>query len=142
MLKGIPPILSPELLYILAGMGHGDEIVLADANFPAESMNDTVVRADGHGIPELLAAILLFLPLDQYVEKSAFLMEKVPGDAVETPVWDEYRKIVREAEPDFSDFGTLERFAFYERSKESYAVVASGERALYGNLILKKGVVS
>jgi L-fucose mutarotase len=140
MLKNIPAIISPELMYTLMQMGHGDELVLADGNFPAEAMGQRVVRADGHGVPELLEAILKFFPLDWFVEKPAFLMQA--GKGAETPViWDEFRKIVRAAEPEFKDFALVERFAFYEQSKKAYAIVASGEKAIYANIILKKGVV-
>jgi L-fucose mutarotase len=141
MLKNISSILSPELLYVLAQMGHGDEIVFGDANFPAESMNDLVIRADGHGIPELLEAVLTLFPLDQYSEKPAGLMQKVPGDPVETPVWETYRTIIEKEERDFGGFEMIERFAFYERAAKAYAVVATGERSLYGNLSLIKGVI-
>ncbi len=141
MLKNISSILSPELLYVLAQMGHGDEIVFGDANFPAESMNDLVIRADGHGIPELLEAVLTLLPLDQYSEKPAGLMQKVPGDPVETPVWETYRTIIDKEEQNFGGFEMIERFAFYERAEKAYAVVATGERSLYGNLLLIKGVI-
>lgn len=141
MLKGIPSLLSPELLKVLSEMGHGDEIVFADANFPSASLAQRLIRADGHTIPELLAATLELLPLNRYLTHPAMLMEVVPGDPVETPVWDIYRKLVHEAEGDDIQFAELERFDFYERSKKAYAVVATGEKALYGNLILSKGVI-
>lgn len=141
MLKNISPLLSPELIYLLAQMGHGDEIVFGDANFPAESMNKLVVRADGHGIPELLTAVLALLPLDQYSQRPAGLMEKVPGDPAETPVWERYREIIEGQEAEFGGFEMIERFAFYERAKKAFAVVATGERSLYGNLLLIKGVI-
>lgn len=142
MLKGISALLSPELLKILSEMGHGDEIVFADGNFPSASLAKRLVRADGHGIPELLQAALELLPLNRYVEYPVMLMQVVPGDPVETPVWDVYRKIVHETEGEDIKFTELERFEFYERAKKAYAVVATGERALYGNLILSKGVIS
>jgi L-fucose mutarotase len=142
MLKGIPKILSPELLKILAEMGHGDELVLGDANFPAQSHGRICVRADCHGVPELLDAILRLYPLDGYVDAPVALMEMVPGDPVGKPaVWDVYRKIVEKYAPDTA-FEQVERFAFYERAKQAYAVVATGEEALYANLILKKGVIT
>lgn len=141
MLKGIPAILSPELLKVLMEMGHSDEIVLADGNFPAASHARRLIRCDGHGIPEVLDAILRLFPLDQYVEKPAGLMAVMPGDRTETPIWDEYRGIVREREGLDDAFEEIERFAFYERAKGAYAVIATGESALYANLILKKGVV-
>ena len=141
MLKGIPSIIPPELLKILMEMGHGDEIVISDGNFPAASIAQRLVRCDGHGIPEILDAVLKFFPLDPYVEAPVMLMQVVPGDPVETPIWDIYKEIVKKHEPENNKFENIERFAFYERAKKAYAVVATGERALYANIILKKGVV-
>ncbi|MHA6483583.1 L-fucose mutarotase [Paenibacillus sp. strain BS8-2] len=141
MLKGVPPIISPELLKVLMEMGHSDEIVLADGNFPAASHAQRLVRCDGHGITELLDAILQLFPLDQYVEQPAGLMAVMPGDKTETPIWEAYRSIVQQREGLDDAFEEIERFAFYERAKRAYAVVATGESALYANLILKKGVV-
>lgn len=141
MLKTIPTILSPDLLKTLMEMGHGDEIVIADGNFPAASIAQRLVRADGHGVPEVLEAILKLFPLDIYVEKPVALMQKVPGDTVETPIWEEYRNILKASGEKFEDFDSVERFAFYERARKAYAVVATGESALYANIILKKGVV-
>jgi L-fucose mutarotase len=141
MLKGISKLISPELLKILMEMGHADEIVIADGNFPAASHAQRLVRADGHGIPELLDAILKLFPLDPYVDKPVSLMQVVPGDTVETPIWVTYGEII-EARTGFSaPFEEVERFAFYERAKKAYAIVATGEGALYANLILKKGVI-
>ena len=137
MLKGIPSILSPELLKIMMEMGHGDEIVIADGNFPGQSINERCVRCDGHGVPELLEAILKLFPLDTY-QKPVYLMEKVPGDKVSTPIWDVYKKIIGQYTDDSIE--QIERFAFYERAKRAYAVVMTGEKALYANIILKKGV--
>lgn len=142
MLIGIPPILPPELLKVLAEMGHGDEIVLADGNFPAASHAQRLIRCDGHGVPEILDAILRLFPLDQYVEKPAALMQVVPGDPVETPIWDRYREIVAERAGLSDPFEQVERFAFYERARRAYAIVATSESALYANLILKKGVIT
>ncbi len=141
MLKGIPPIISPELLMVLMEMGHGDEIVLADGNFPAASMAQRLLRADGHGVPELLEAVLKFFPLDIYVENPVALMAVVPGDDVKPTIWDRYRKIITASGEKFSDFEFVERFDFYERAQDAYAVVATGEKALYANVILKKGVL-
>ena len=141
MLKGIPKIISPELLKVLMEMGHGDEIVISDGNFPAAAYANILVRADGHNVPELLDAILKFFPLDPYVETPVALMQVVPGDTVKTPIWEEYRTIVKKHDPNFKDFESVERFAFYERAKKAFAVVSSGESALYANIILKKGVV-
>ena len=145
MLKGIPKIISPELLKVLCEMGHSDRIVLADGNFPSESMgkNAKVIRADGHGTCELLEAILKVFPLDTYVKEPVKLMEVMPGDTVETPIWDEYKKIVTQVgERDESAIGTVERFAFYEEAKNAYAIIATGESALYANVMLQKGVVT
>ncbi|PUA38457.1 L-fucose mutarotase [Paenibacillus elgii] len=141
MLKGIPSILSPELFKIMMEMGHGDELVLADANFPAASHAERLVRCDGHGVPELLEAILTFFPLDAYAEHSVALMAVVPGDPVKPVIWDEYRTIVKKHAPEAAEPAFVERFAFYERAKQAYAVVATGEGALYANIVLKKGVV-
>lgn len=141
MLKGIPSILPPELLKILMEMGHGDELVIADGNFPGAAIAQRLIRCDGHGVPELLDAILKLYPLDPYVEAPVALMQVVPGDKVETPIWDVYRKIVIAHEPKNNKIENIERFAFYERAKKAYAVVATGEKALYANIILKKGVV-
>lgn len=144
MLKGISPILSPELLMVLCEMGHSDRIVISDGNFPAESMGKDaiVIRCDGHGVPELLDAILQLFPLDTYVEKPVSLMEVVPGDPVETPIWDVYKDIIQKHDPRGGNaVGYIERFAFYEEAKKVYAIVATGEKALYANIMLQKGVV-
>ena len=124
-------------------MGHGDEIVLADGNFPAESMGKDaiVVRADGHGVAELLDAVLALVPLDQYAEQPAALMEVVPGDPCVPVIWDEYKALLDAHGEDSQRIQMLERFAFYERAKKAYAVVATGETAIYANILLKKGVV-
>ncbi|WP_026695334.1 RbsD/FucU family protein [Peribacillus kribbensis] len=141
MLKGIPSILSPELMKILMEMGHGDELVLADGNFPASSCAKRLIRADGHDIPELLHAILTFLPLDQYVKKPAALMEVVPGDPEKPDIWGTYSSIMEVHHEGFRGFEMVERFAFYDRARNAYAVIASSEKSLYANIILKKGVV-
>lgn len=144
MLKGIPMILSPELLKVLCEMGHSDKIVIADGNFPAESMGKKckVIRCDGHGIPELLDAILKVFPLDTYVETPVNLMEVMKNDNVETPIWDEYKNIIKNNDSrGVNIISTIERFRFYEEAKESYAIIATGEKALYANIILQKGVV-
>jgi L-fucose mutarotase len=140
MLKGIPSILSPELLKILMEMGHGDEIVIADGNFPAASIATRLVRSDGNMVPELLEAILTFFPLDKYAPKPVALMSLVPGETYKPEIWDTYRSICSKKEF-FSDFESVERFAFYERAKKAYAVIATSETALYANIILKKVVV-
>jgi len=139
MLKGIPSIISPELLKILMEMGHGDEIVIGDGNFPGASIGKQCVRCDGHTATELLDAILKLFPLDTY-QKPVYLMQKVPGDTVETPIWDEYAKIIAPYTDEKPE--QIERFAFYERAENAYAVVMTGEKALYANVILKKGVVT
>ncbi len=142
MLKGIPNILSPELLKILMEMGHGDRIVIGDGNFPHASIakDSILVRMDGHGVCDILDAILTLFPLDPYVEEPVNLMQVVPGDDVETPIWDEYAKIVEKHEPG-AKIGQIERFQFYEEAKKAYAVVSTGETALYANIMLQKGVV-
>ena len=141
MLKGIPKIISPELIKVLMEMGHGDEIVISDGNFPAAECAKRLIRADGHNVPEILDAILQLFPLDPYVENPVALMAVVPGDTVKTPIWEVYRAIVRKYDSKFRDFENVERFQFYERAKKAFAVVATGESALYANIILKKGVV-
>ncbi len=143
MLKGVPAILSPQLLKVLCEMGHGDEIVIADGNFPAESMGKdaVVIRADGHGVPEILDAVLKMIPLDQYVETPAALMEVVPGDDCVPVIWEQYRALLEENVEDPAHIEMMERFAFYERAKKAYAIVATGESAIYANILLKKGVV-
>ena len=141
MLKGIPPILSPELLKILQEMGHGDEIVIADGNFPAASVAQRLVRCDGHGVPPLLEAVVKLFPLDTFVERPVALMAVVPGDSTKPTIWEEYRSILQACGEKFNDFEMVERFAFYERAKKAYAVVATSEKALYANIILKKGVL-
>uniref|UniRef100_A0A5F5PJV6 Fucose mutarotase n=3 Tax=Equus TaxID=9789 RepID=A0A5F5PJV6_HORSE len=147
VLKGVPALLSPELLFALARMGHGDEIVLADVNFPTSSIcrcGPEEIRADGLGIPQLLEAVLKLLPLDTYVESPAAVMELEPSDwerGLQTPVWRSYESILFMAGCT-STLAKIERFEFYERAKKAFAVVATGETALYGNLILKKGVLA
>ncbi len=141
MLKNIPKILSPEMVKTLMEMGHGDEIVIADGNFPAETYGKRVVRCDGHGVPELLDAIMQLFPLDTYTDKPVMLMEVVKGDPVVPTIWDEYKDIINKYEPENCKIEMIERFAFYERAKTAYAVVATGEEAIYANIILKKGVV-
>eukprot|EP00047_Mylnosiga_fluctuans_P005128 m.238601 g.238601 ORF g.238601 m.238601 type:complete len:151 (+) comp13326_c0_seq1:32-484(+) len=144
VLKGIPAILSPELLCVLAQMGHGDEIVLADANFPSASVakQATLIRADGHQALPMLKAILQLLPLDQYVPSPAFIMRKEPSDKdLPVPIVSQFQAIVSEAHGKQVELEEIERMQFYERAKTAFAVVATGETALYGNIILKKGVI-
>ncbi len=139
MLKNIPSIISPELLKTLMEMGHGDELVIGDGNFPSASIAQRLVRADGHGVPELLDAVLRLMPLDTFVAAPVALMDN--GDAQNRPeIWEKYESIVKNREGE-KEFELVERFAFYERAKRAYAVVATGETVIYANIILKKGVV-
>ena len=145
MLKGISPLISPELLKSLCEMGHGDELVIADGNFPSESVgkNAVVVRADGHGTAEILDAVLKLIPLDTYTEKPVALMEVVKGDSCPAPeIWKTYEKLLSKHEPENHDTEMMERFAFYERAKGAYLIIATGETAIYANILLKKGVVT
>ena len=136
MLNNIPPILSPELLKVLCEMGHGDRICIGDGNFPGVSMakpnNCVFLRADGHGVPELLDAILQVIPLDEYVEHPVMIMQVAEKDkGLEVPIWDEYKKIV----------ASYERFEFYDEARKTYCILQSGETAIYANIILQKGVI-
>ena len=140
MLTGISPLLSPELLATLYRMGHGDEIVLADAHFPGESCNDCVLRADGLRIAELLDAILPLFALDSYVENPVFMMAAVPGDMLDPVVEQSYRKVIDQHGPAALPIKRVERFAFYDQARKAFAVVMTGDTAKYGNIILKKGV--
>lgn len=140
MLKNIPKIISPELMKNLMEMGHGDEIVIADGNFPCKSCNTNIIRCDGHGVPELLEAVLQFFPLDAYTLKPVMLMQPV-GDDPTPDIWKSYNEILHRFEPDNCEIELIERFAFYERAKKAFAVIATGEEAVYANIILKKGVV-
>ena len=140
MLIGISPLLSPHLLSLLYRMGHGDEIVLADAHFPGESCNDRVVRADGLGVADLLDAILPLFALDAYVDHPVCLMAPVPGDELDPRVEAAYRGVVDRYWPETAPILHLERFQFYQQARRAFAVVMTGETAKYGNIILKKGV--
>lgn len=122
-------------------MGHGDEIVLADGNFPAESQDIAVIRCDGHGVPELLRAILRVFPLDDYVEQAVALMDVVAGDTYTPEIWDTYKEILAENGCPAEKIEYMERYAFYERTRKAFAVVATGELSQYANVILKKGIV-
>ena len=147
MLKNIPSILSPDLLKVLAEMGHSDRICLGDGNFPGSSMakakNAIFLRADGHGIPEILDAILQVMPLDAYVDTPVMLMEKMDCDKdLHIPVWDEYKKVVaKHDERGEAAVGAYERFEFYEQAKDYYCILQTGETAIYANVILQKGVI-
>ncbi|MBJ8016165.1 fucose isomerase [Bacillus cereus group sp. N34] len=142
MLKGIPKIISPDLMKILLEMGHGDEIVLADGNFPAASCGAKLIRCEGHGVLEVLQAILQFFPLDTYSNHSVSLMKVVKGDPTTPSIWETYDAVIKKYDTHFDSFEMIDRFAFYERAKKAYAVVATSESALYANMILKKGVVT
>ena len=139
MLKNIPKIIPPDLLKILCEMGHGDEIVIADGNFPSANYGKRVVYLPGNGATEVLDAVLKLFPLDTYAQP-LFLMEVMKGDTVETPIWDEYKQVVEKYSD--AEFEQIDRFSFYERAKKAYAVIATGESALYANILLKKGVVT
>jgi L-fucose mutarotase len=140
MLKKIPKTISPQLLKTLMEMGHGDEIVIADGNFPCHSISQHVIRADGLSGTEILKAIMELFPLDTYSDQQVFLMEVAARDSYKPEIWDNYMEILQSSGETFT-IGYIERFAFYERAKKSYAVIATGEEALYANIILKKGVV-
>ena len=140
MLKGIPHILSPELLHALQAMGHGDEIAIVDGNYPGASAGPRLIRADGHTGTALLEAILSLMPLDDFVPDPAVVMQVVGDAGQRPPVVVEYEKIVKRFEPKV-ELASLERFAFYRRANAGYAVVQTGEQRLYGNIVLKKGVV-
>ena len=139
MLKGIHPCISPELLKALAEMGHGDELVLADAHFPGHTMNARVVRADGVGVVTLLHGILPLFALDAYAP-SLIMMAAVPGDKLDPAVEASYLSAIHRHVPQAKPPERIERYAFYDRAREAFAVVMTGEIAKYGNLILKKGV--
>ena len=140
MLKNIPKLISPELLKVLCEMGHGDEIVIADGNFPAASNANKLIRADGISTCDMLDAVLQLFPLDQYDENNFVLMQKCPGDNADTSIWDSYKTILKKYEA--NTFITFEeRFDYYSRAKKAYAIVATGEKRQYANIILKKGCV-
>lgn len=141
MLKSVPQNLSPELLKLLMEMGHGDEIVIADGNFPSASHARNLVRCDGLNVPEILNSILTLLPLDHFVDAAVGLMSVAEGDNYQPTIWETYKSILKEKKVENEKIEYLERFEFYERSKTAYAIVATSESALYANIILKKGVV-
>mgnify|MGYP006280948991 CR=1 FL=1 len=140
MLKKISPLISPELLKTLSQMGHGDEIVLADAHFPGESMNSKIIRADGLKIPELLEGILPLFELDTYVDRPLVMMAAAEGDQLDPKVEESYLKRIHKTNPNAPPIQRIERFAFYERAKKAFAVVMTGETAKYGNILMVKGV--
>lgn len=141
MLKGIPDVIPPELLKILMEMGHGDELLIADGNYPKFGQPSQVIRCDGHSIPEILDAILTFMPLDSYVEHPVTFMEVLPNDPYVPEIWDTYREIGKRYETDGLREKVINKYDFYEQGAKTYAVVTTSESALYANLILKKGVV-
>ena len=141
MLIGIDPVISPELLDVLFRMGHGDELVLADAFFPGNTCNSRVIRADGLRIPALLDGILALINLDSYVPNPVLMMAPVPGDTLDPETEKSFRAVIDKHWPETPPADKLERFAFYERCKQAYAVVMTGETVKYGNIILKKGVI-
>lgn len=140
MLKNIPKIISPDLLKVLCEMGHGDEIVIADGNFPAAANANILIRADGISACDMLDAILNLLPLDQYDSNNFVLMEKCDGDTADTSIWNEYAQILKKYELK-AKISFEERFAYYERAKKAYAIIATGEVKQYANIILKKGCI-
>jgi L-fucose mutarotase len=140
MLKNIPPILGPDLLGILRAMGHGDEIAIVDANYPADSAGPALIRLDGVSATDTLDAILTLMPLDTFVDDAAFCMQVVGNASKREPVMDQFESIVKQHEPEMH-LASLERFAFYDRVKLAYAIVQTGERRLYGNILLKKGII-
>lgn len=147
MLKGIPKILSPELLKVLCEMGHSDRLVIADGNFPSETMgkNAIVIRMDGHGVDEILEAILQVFPLDTYADTPVMLMELMDCDKgkIATPIWDTYKKTVAKYdERGEKAVGNIDRFAFYEEAKKAYCIIATSEMAVYANVMLQKGIVA
>lgn len=141
MLHNIDPILSPQLLYALRAMGHGDEIALVDANFPAESCGPSCIRADGSDNSQILKAVLALMPLDTFVPDPAHCMQVVDDVLAIPDTVIDFQKIINETADAPRDIMSLERFSFYERAEKAFAVVQTGERRLYGNIILKKGVI-
>jgi L-fucose mutarotase len=141
MLKNLNPLLSADLIYVLQAMGHGDEIVIVDANFPAESSGPQTVHLDGVSATAALEAVLSVMPLDTFVDEACFIMGPVGEPDREEPIFAEFRAIIARAEGPQFVLGRIERFDFYARASEAFAILATGERRLYGNIILKKGIV-
>ena len=140
MLKNIPPILGPDLLGILRAMGHGDEIAIVDGNYPGDSAGPILVRMDGISVTDVLDAVLTLMPLDDFVDQAAICMQVVGSAGQREPVMDEMDAIIQRHEPRMA-LSSMERFAFYDRVSKGYAIIQSGERRLYGNILLKKGVI-
>jgi L-fucose mutarotase len=141
MLKGLDPVLGPELLSTLREMGHGDDIVIVDTNYPAAASGLPIIRLDGIPAPRVLDAVLSVMPLDDFVPEAAWRMQMVGDPAGEQPIFDEFRAVIAAREGSRFSLASLERFAFYEKARSAFAIIVSGERRLYGNLILKKGIV-
>ncbi|HGJ66685.1 TPA: fucose isomerase [bacterium] len=141
MLKGIPPVISPDLMYALMNMGHGDEIVIADGNFPADTNAQRLIRADGLDVCTVLKAVAQFFPLDTFAEDNAVIMEVVDPSAPKPEIWKEFKEILSISENKEVKLTPIERFSFYDRAKKAYCVVATSEKRIYANIILKKGVV-
>lgn len=142
MLKGIPSIISPETLKVLSEMGHGDELLIADGNYPMFGQPENVIRLDGHGIPALLEAILNLIPLDQYVENPITLMDVLPEDSYIPVIWDEYSAIINESDSNKVGVVKVPKHKFYEQGRKTFAVIKTSESALYANIIIKKGVLN
>lgn len=140
MLKKIPAIITPELLKTLNEMGHGDELVIADGNFPGPSLCKKTIRLDGQNTTEALKAILELFPLDSY-EPNMILMEKDSHNSVGNPIWKEYYNIAKDGDKDFKSLTKIERLSFYERTKKAYCVIMTSDKAIYANIILRKGIV-
>jgi L-fucose mutarotase len=141
MLKNIHPLLAPELLRVLRAMGHGDELAIVDANFPASSSGGPVIRLDGASTTQVLEAVLSVLPLDEFEPCAAFRMQVVGDPESEQPIFEDFRELLQRFEPQAAKLDSIERFAFYARVRGCFAVVATGETRLYGNIILKKGII-
>lgn len=141
MLKNISPVISPELIKTLMEMGHSDEIIIADGNYPSHSQGVKVIRADGLDVQILLDAILDYFPLDTYSKHPVALMEVVKGDSTVPVIWDKYKEIIKEKGYTLDVIENVDRFDFYERSKKAFAIIATSDKALYANILLKKGVV-
>ena len=142
MLRGINPILSPDLLHALRAMGHGDEIVLADANFPAEGALPKCIRADGSDCSSVLCAVLTVMPLDTFATDPAVCMQVVGDDKTLPDAVKDFQLVINSEADSPAQIKSIERFEFYERAAKAYAIVQTGERRLYGNIILKKGVIA
>ncbi|SET40581.1 L-fucose mutarotase [Natronincola peptidivorans] len=140
MLKGIPTIISPELMKVMMEMGHGDEIVIADGNFPATSHGKRCIRSDGNDIPKILDAILKFMPIDTYIQNPITLMEVCEDDPVNPVIWKQYQEILGKYKYT-GNLNKIDRFEFYNRAQKAYAIVATSEKAQYANIIISKGVV-